>query len=476
MAADANRPSACVIRTPVLSLRRVRLLLVAPLALLAVYCGGSPPSAFPPTTPVAPTVEDAGRLVDAGLQPLVDAGSFGDAGAKKDAGAPADLFGYPTPTLSSLTPSQREAGEAITIRGEYFSLQSALNQVVIAGQTVPILQTATRELVVRIPLNAPADAGVVVITPGGVSQERLLRVLPPPGAGAVAPPLSIDRLSPVAFRAGDTVRIEGSGFTTLTVGQQVTVAGVQALVTRSDATSLDFEAPVAPAGPVIAQANGRSSNPIEGYSTAATSGVSTLLETIGARARDYLSDETHTHLVVEVDHSPSLPPDPQVLDLIAMRLTERLNKPGGVLFVVKPQLAERATWTYAEVKQSETDHRDHFGFGSANVAVYYASVLSHDAEGKAAGYAYSASSMVIFKQGQLGPYSASVEGQIAVHEFGHNLGLVNRGTPALSAHEDLAHPKHCSNTGCVMFWVLSSTVVLQFDAACIADIQGNGGR
>src|SRR6185503_8431274 len=39
-----------------------------------------------------------------------------------------------------------------------------------------------------------------------------------------------------------------------------------------------------------------------------------------------------------------------------------------------------------------------------------------------------------------------------VHELGHALGLVNHGIPMVADHEDAAHPAHCSNPFCIMYW------------------------
>lgn len=49
-----------------------------------------------------------------------------------------------------------------------------------------------------------------------------------------------------------------------------------------------------------------------------------------------------------------------------------------------------------------------------------------------------------------------VEQGTAVHELGHAVGLVNNGLPMVVAHEDGTHPKHSSNTSCVMFWQVES--------------------
>jgi predicted Zn-dependent protease len=55
-----------------------------------------------------------------------------------------------------------------------------------------------------------------------------------------------------------------------------------------------------------------------------------------------------------------------------------------------------------------------------------------------------------------------IEQATVIHEFGHTLGLVNNGVPMVTDHEDKAHPHHCSNEDCVMFWSNDSTNLVIF--------------
>ena len=45
-----------------------------------------------------------------------------------------------------------------------------------------------------------------------------------------------------------------------------------------------------------------------------------------------------------------------------------------------------------------------------------------------------------------------VEQSTLVHELGHQFGLVNNGLAMVSPHEDTAHPAHCTNDQCAMYW------------------------
>jgi len=50
------------------------------------------------------------------------------------------------------------------------------------------------------------------------------------------------------------------------------------------------------------------------------------------------------------------------------------------------------------------------------------------------------------------PIAWFVEQTTLVHEFGHGVGLVDRGIPLTSDHHDPSHAAHCSNPECVMYW------------------------
>ncbi len=83
-----------------------------------------------------------------------------------------------------------------------------------------------------------------------------------------------------------------------------------------------------------------------------------------------------------------------------------------------------------------------------------------------------------------------VEQTALIHEFGHALGLVNKGLPLTSDHHDTQNGPHCLNPDCVMFWqneglnnILGFVARLIFDdgevlfgAECMADIDAVTGR
>jgi predicted Zn-dependent protease len=111
---------------------------------------------------------------------------------------------------------------------------------------------------------------------------------------------------------------------------------------------------------------------------------------------------------------------------------------------------------------------------------------------KVLGVSYGASSMAIFETSLYGftkpdmPSRASLETMVLSHEFGHILGLVNNGTPMVTAHQDDAHGAHCSNEQCLMYWkaeqnvnfndLLGNDNLPTFDANCLADLRAGGGK
>jgi hypothetical protein len=78
-----------------------------------------------------------------------------------------------------------------------------------------------------------------------------------------------------------------------------------------------------------------------------------------------------------------------------------------------------------------------------------------------------------------------VEQSTLVHEFGHAIGLVNKGIPLTRAHQDEEHGHHCVNSDCVMYWTnegardaadfvrtyLETGHRLLFGPDCLADVK-----
>lgn len=216
----------------------------------------------------------------------------------------------------------------------------------------------------------------------------------------------------------------------------------------------------------------------------------------GVAARDFLSDATYRALVVEVDHVQGHAPAASALQVLEARLRERCNKPDGVTVVVDDVVPSGGNvYSVAANQALEAQHRDRFASGTT--AVMYFLYLDGQSDqdsgsGRVLGWAHGPSSVGIFRESVAASANAlataeEVEAAVLVHEAGHLLGLVNNGTPMVANHEDPAHRAHDTNDGCIMHWLIETSNIrdlilnlgslpTQFDAACIADLQANGGR
>jgi hypothetical protein len=212
---------------------------------------------------------------------------------------------------------------------------------------------------------------------------------------------------------------------------------------------------------------------------------------LGDDARSFVRGAPYTKVLVEIAATKSATPSQAAIDHLTVVMRDLLDKPGGVTVEVDPPLDDVGhPVTLAEAAAIEDGSRRHYSQG--DTAVFYYLVVSEastddTAAAKILGYAFRPSSMVVFQKsifavsgGLAQPTHDTVEATVVAHEFGHILGLVNAGTAMQSPHEDSAHPKHDTNTGCLMYYannsselvsnLVSGGVLPDFDAACRADI------
>lgn len=78
-----------------------------------------------------------------------------------------------------------------------------------------------------------------------------------------------------------------------------------------------------------------------------------------------------------------------------------------------------------------------------------------------------------------------MEQSTLVHEVGHVIGLVNKGIPLASSHQDKSNGAHCNNPHCVMYWLnegasdledfvkkfISTRSTILFGPHCLEDIR-----
>lgn len=217
----------------------------------------------------------------------------------------------------------------------------------------------------------------------------------------------------------------------------------------------------------------------------------------GSSANDLLSDKKFKSMVIEVVYVAGFEPSSTAINNFVNFLTARTYKPNGIS-VIKRSIPSpgNSPYTNEEIVSIEDANRTKYNT-SDQIAVW-----AFFADGKSSkdtdtsvtlGTAYRNTSFVIFEQtiqalsdSPFEPNRSLLETTVITHEFGHVLGLTNLGTALQSNHEDAAHPKHCAEKSCLMYWssetgggisnMVSAGAAPQLDAQCIADLRANGGK
>lgn len=213
----------------------------------------------------------------------------------------------------------------------------------------------------------------------------------------------------------------------------------------------------------------------------------------GASAEDLLRGETYDRLVVEVDYVEGLAPTLIARDNLENFLEARLNKPGGVSVRLSDPIpaTNNNAITVQDIIDLENNYRDQYTSGT-RLTAYFILLDGRYVEENVLGIAYLNTSMAIFEglirdnsDGIGEPSSSTVETAVMQHEFGHIMGLVDNGSPAVSDHVDSQHGAHCTTDSCLMYYQirdagfmsnLTGGEVPDLDDLCIADLQANGGK
>lgn len=194
----------------------------------------------------------------------------------------------------------------------------------------------------------------------------------------------------------------------------------------------------------------------------------------GQRAPDYLRPQPYTSILVELDFVDGSEPEASAVSLLRQRFESVTGKPVEVVRTggVEGKGASHR-YTIAEIRDLEEQHRSQHSAGSR--AVLYVLYLdggyvedTNDA--KTLGVTYRGSAIAMFKANlrfaskanalDLGkPTLEAVEKSVLVHELGHALGLVNKGTPMMTPREDRDHPGHSSNKDSVMYWAVETNFI-----------------
>lgn len=223
----------------------------------------------------------------------------------------------------------------------------------------------------------------------------------------------------------------------------------------------------------------------------------------GVTPYDFIQTGTYSTWHIEVDYAAGQQPDSSLLATLGSRMREVVaaSKTVDVRLSSTAFAATDRTWTVEtliELDRTTLNQQT----GGSTVATHLIFVDGHyetdTATEKVLGVSIKGGLdhglVVIFSQtlanactlptclpGQI----PGIKRAVVIHEFGHELGLVDNGIPMQTNHEDPEHPGHSTNTNSVMYWAVESNAVIgvlggdppdQFDANDKADLKAAGGR
>lgn len=213
---------------------------------------------------------------------------------------------------------------------------------------------------------------------------------------------------------------------------------------------------------------------------------------MGVSASELLDDNTYKSLDVEIQFITGFKPDSGTVDYLRTFLETYLNKPKGINIVLKElSTIKQDALSRDEVVAIEKEKRTLFA-EQDKIAIYILFTNGVHTGNKILGMAYRNTSVVIYgkairKQSSMAGRLTHQELETAVllHEIGHLLGLVNKGSTLRSDHIDSTYHDHCNNRKCLMYHSVEtknlSTILLKgnipvLDSSCIKDLIANGGK
>lgn len=213
---------------------------------------------------------------------------------------------------------------------------------------------------------------------------------------------------------------------------------------------------------------------------------------MGASASELLDDNIYKSLVVEIQFVAGFKPEPGTLDYLKNFLETYLNKPRGISIVLNEISGIKHTaLSRGEILAVEKEKRTRF-VQQDSIAIYILFTNGVHPGNKILGMAYRNTSAVIYGKA-IRKYSRmagrlthqELETAVLIHEIGHLLGLVNKGSALRSEHTDSTFLDHCNNKKCLMYHSVEtknlSSILLKgnipvLDSSCIKDLIANGGK
>jgi len=213
---------------------------------------------------------------------------------------------------------------------------------------------------------------------------------------------------------------------------------------------------------------------------------------VGDSANEFLAATNYTALTIEVDYVEGFQPTQSALNNLRTFLQGRLNKT-NISISLDDEIPSPGGSPYSaqEAFDLEKEHRDTYTEGTT-MAAYFIVLDGEFEQEKVLGFAYFNTSMALIggtienNSGGFGqPSRETVETAVMQHEFGHILGLVDKGTPAIQDHVDEENGAHCDVESCLMYFAVRTSDFMsnlmggnvpELDPQCVQDLQANGGK
>lgn len=212
----------------------------------------------------------------------------------------------------------------------------------------------------------------------------------------------------------------------------------------------------------------------------------------GESADELLRDDKFTSLKVEIQYMAGFKPDAKAVLNLKAFLQQHLNKPKGIYFLIRK--IKPVTDTILTGNQVDNITRANRTIYTNNnqIAVYILYTNGEFENNDILGQAFRNTSIVIYgksvkeNESTFGnPTPTTLETELLLHEMGHLLGLVDKGSAMTIPHEDSLNESHCQNQRCVMHWSIGIRIRYgplikrpypDFDTACLQDLKANGGN
>lgn len=213
----------------------------------------------------------------------------------------------------------------------------------------------------------------------------------------------------------------------------------------------------------------------------------------GESAEALLNGDPYSKILVEIQYMEGYQPTDEALDSLRSFLKRYLNKPDGITFQ-KNAIAQvqQNQFTADDIRNIEDSSRSVYTKDD-QIGLYFLFLNgAFEQNNGVVGLAYWNTSMAIFEEkiqeisgGTLEPDQSTVEAAVINHEIGHNLGLVDNGTPMQENHIDDGNGKHCDVEDCLMYYSIETEEVVDnildnnfptLDDQCRDDLKANGGK